>query len=264
VFKFGENWASFSKNIDEPRIEQAMQSLKTLFGENGLANKSFLDIGCGSGLFAIAAARLGARPVVGLDADPVSVAVSQDNARQWLKSRSLISFRQLSILDADRMNKLDRFDIVYSWGVLHHTGDMKSALRNAGQRVAEDGKLVIAIYNRHWSSLFWKAIKLLYNRLGEWGQKVLIWLLTPVIFLAKWLVTLRNPLKMKRGMEFMHNVVDWVGGYPYEYASIAEMTKALQHNGFELLAVLPSTVPTGCNEFVCRKRTGTSTDHETP
>lgn len=258
MFRFGENWASFSKNIDELRIEQAMQSLKKLFGENGLANKSFLDIGCGSGLFSIAAARLGARPVVGLDADPVSVAVSQNNAGKWLRTPSSISFHRLSVLDADQMNTLDFFDVVYSWGVLHHTGNMKQALRNAGQRVAPGGRLMIAIYNKHWSSFLWKGIKWLYNRVGEWGQKVLIWLLTPVIFLAKWLVTFKNPLKMKRGMEFMHNVVDWVGGYPYEYASIAEVTTALQNLGFDMLTVLPSAVPTGCNEFVCRKRTGIS------
>jgi SAM-dependent methyltransferase len=254
VFKFGENWASFSRNMDESRIEEAMQSLRKLFSENALAGKSFLDVGCGSGLFSIAAARLGAHPVLGLDADPVSVATSQRNAAQWLKDPSLISFRQLSILDADQMNKLDTFDIVYSWGVLHHTGDMKAALENAGQRVAPSGILMIAIYDKHWSSLLWKSIKWLYNRVGRLGQTVLIWVFTPVIFIAKWMVTLKNPLKMQRGMEFMHNIVDWVGGYPYEYASIAEMITALEKIGFEMLGVLPSKVPTGCNEFVCRKK----------
>jgi SAM-dependent methyltransferase len=254
VFKFGENWASFSKNIDERRIEQAMQSLKKLFGENELASKSFLDIGCGSGLFSIAAARLGARPVLGLDVDPVSVAISQRNAAQWLKSPSPIAFRQISVLDRDQMAALGTFEIVYSWGVLHHTGNLQLALENAGQRVTPRGILMIAIYNKHWSSLLWKGIKWFYNRLGSSGQKVLIWIFTPIIFTAKWLVTFKNPLKMQRGMEFIHNVVDWVGGYPYEYASIAEMRMALEKLGFELMMVFPSRLPTGCNEFICRKR----------
>mgnify|MGYP003575269994 CR=1 FL=1 len=254
MFKFGENWASFSRGIDETRMEAARQSLKTLFGEGALPGKSFLDIGCGSGLFSIAAAQLGARSVLGLDVDPVSVATSQHNAAHWLKSPSSISFRQLSVLDGELMNKLGTFDIVYSWGVLHHTGNMKMALRNAVQRVAPHGMLMIAIYNKHWSSGVWKVIKWMYNRVGSWGQKILIWILTPVIFLAKWLVTFQNPFKMQRGMEFMHNVVDWVGGYPYEYASIAEMRAALENTGFEVLAVFPAKVPTGCNEFVCRKR----------
>jgi len=253
LFRFGENWASFSKNIDESRIEDAMQSLKALFGENGIVNKTFLDIGCGSGLFSIAAMRLGAQKVLGVDVDPLSVVISQNNAAQWLNDSSLISFCQKSVLDTEQMHKLDRFDIVYSWGVLHHTGNMRLALENAVGRVAPKGLLIIAIYNRHWSSVLWKMIKWFYNRVGRLGQKLLIWLFMPLIFIAKWMVTFRNPLKMQRGMEFMHNVVDWVGGYPYEYASIPEMTATLEKIGFEMLNTIPAKVPTGCNEFVCRK-----------
>jgi SAM-dependent methyltransferase len=253
VFKFGENWASFSKNIDESRIEDAKQSLKALFGENGMANKSFLDIGCGSGLFSIAAMQLGARRVLGVDVDLLSVDTSQCNAAQWLKDLSLISFRQLSVLNTDQITRLGTFDIVYSWGVLHHTGNMELALENAAGRVTPHGILMIAVYNKHWFSLPWKIVKWLYNRMGRLGQKILIWMFMPVIFIAKWIVTFKNPLKMQRGMEFMHNVVDWVGGYPYEYASIAEMTATLEKIGFEMLKVIPAKVPTGCNEFVCRK-----------
>ena len=254
VFNFGENWASFSRRINETRMESARQSLRTLFGEGALSGRSFLDIGCGSGLFSIAAAQLGARSVLGLDVDPISVATSQNNAAHWLTSPTSISFCQLSVLDGEQMSKLGMFDIVYSWGVLHHTGNMKVALRNAAHRVAPNGMLMIAIYNKHWSSLFWKVVKWIYNRVGRSGQKILISILTPVIFLAKWLVTLRNPFKMQRGMDFMHNVVDWVGGYPYEYASISEMRTALEKIGFEMLTVFPAKVPTGCNEFVCTKR----------
>lgn len=253
MFKFGENWASFSKNIDKARIEDARKSLRSLFGENGMENKSFLDIGCGSGLFSIAARQLGARKVVGLDVDPVSVATSRENAARWLKDLSALSFCQLSVLDTEQFSALGTFDIVYSWGVLHHTGNMKLALENASKQVATNGLLMIAIYNRHWSSFPWKGIKWFYNRVGPVGQKVLIWLLIPVIFISKWLVTFKNPFKMQRGMEFMHNVVDWVGGYPYEYASISEMKVLLEKLGFETIDIIPARVPTGCNEFVCKK-----------
>ena len=253
MFKFGENWASFSKNMDEERINEAMQSLKKLLGEDRVTRKSFLDIGSGSGLFSIAAARLGARPVLGVDVDPLSVETSQQNAARWLKDLAWISFRHRSVLDTQQMNSLGLFDIVYSWGVLHHTGNMKLALQNAGQCVSPGGMLMIAIYNRHWSSSAWRLIKWLYNRVGTIGQKLLIGILLPVIFLAKWLVTFKNPLRMQRGMDFMHNLVDWVGGYPYEYASIDEMTALLENNGFKIIDVFPAKVPTGCNEFVCRK-----------
>ncbi len=254
MFKFGENWASFSRDLDEARIEEAMESLRNLFGENGMEDKSFLDIGCGSGLFSIAAARLGARPVLGIDADPVSVVTSENNAVRWAKNFPATSFRQLSVLDIEQMKTLGTFEIVYSWGVLHHTGDMTMALHNAAQRVASQGIFMIAIYNRHWSSLPWKFIKWLYNHVGSVGQKLLIWTFAPIIFFAKWIVTLRNPLRMERGMDFLHNIIDWVGGYPYEYASIQELTVTLESLGFEILNVFPAKVPTGCNEFVCRKK----------
>lgn len=252
MFKFGENWASFSKQLDETRIEEAMKSLTSLFGENALRGKSFLDIGCGSGLFSIAAVRLGAQKVVGVDVDPISVAVSETNATQWLKDSSAVFFRQLSVLDADEMKTLGQFDAVYSWGVLHHTGNMALALKNAAKRVAPGGLFMVAIYNRHWSSRFWKFVKWFYNRAGRVGQKLLIWIFTPVIFIAKWLVTFRNPFRMRRGMDFMHNVVDWVGGYPYEYASIEDMVRRLDELGFTAVEVRKANTPIGCNEFICR------------
>ncbi len=252
MFKFGENWASFSRQIDDARIEDAMQSLKSLFGENALKGKSFFDIGCGSGLFSIAASRLGAQPIVGIDVDSVSVDISRANFLHCLGDGHNASFLQASVLDAGKIGPLGKFDIVYSWGVLHHTGNMTQALVDAAKCVRPGGLLMIAIYNRHWSSPIWKMIKWLYNKAGNYGQRLLIWIFTPIILAAKWLVTFKNPFKMKRGMDFMHNVIDWVGGYPYEYASVSEMTARLQKLGFEVLQVRSATVPTGCNEFVCK------------
>ena len=253
MFKFGENWASFSRQLEEEQVEAAMNSLESLFGKGSLEGKSFLDIGCGSGIFSIAAARLGASKVLGLDVDPVSVSTSLANAEQWFQGdRARLSFQLLSALDTPKMQSLDKFDIVYSWGVLHHTGNMALALKNSAGRVNEHGAFMIAIYNRHWSSLPWKLVKWSYNKVGSFGQRILIWIFTPVIFTAKFLVTFKNPLKMRRGMDFMHNIIDWVGGYPYEYASVAEMTQILKQLGFEMLLVRPTKVPTGCNEFVCK------------
>jgi 2-polyprenyl-6-hydroxyphenyl methylase/3-demethylubiquinone-9 3-methyltransferase len=253
MFKFGENWASFSRQLDEARIEEAMNSLVSLFGEGTLKGKSFLDIGCGSGLFSIAAARLGASRVVGLDIDPVSVSTSERNAEKWLGDRSTrVSIQQASALDTDRMKLLGRFDLVYSWGVLHHTGNMALALENAAMRVKKNGLFMIAIYNKHWSSPLWRLVKWLYNKVGEFWRKVLIVVFTPIIFAAKFLVTFKNPLKMKRGMDFMHNITDWVGGYPYEYADVSDMEARLGKYGFSVLFIRTTSVPTGCNEYVAR------------
>lgn len=253
MFEFGKNWASFSHQLDEKRIEDAKDSLESLFGKTAVEKKSFLDIGCGSGLFSIAAARLGASRVVGLDIDPVSVSTSERNVEKWLGDRSMrVSIQQASALDTDRMELLGRFDLVYSWGVLHHTGNMALALENAAMRVKKNGLFMIAIYNKHWSSPLWRLVKWLYNKVGEFWRKVLILVFTPIIFAAKFLVTFKNPLKMKRGMDFMHNITDWVGGYPYEYAGVSEMKERLERYGFSLLSVRTTAVPTGCNEYVAR------------
>lgn len=250
-FRFGENWASFSRHLTETQLAEARASLQRLLDMESLEDHTFLDIGCGSGLFSVAAAQLGARQVVGIDIDPVSVRTSQDNARRWAPDAPL-TFRQVSVLDETAMEALGTFDIVYSWGVLHHTGDMRRALRIAAARVRTGGLFVVAIYNRHWSSPFWKVIKRGYNLLPVWGQRGLVGGFAPVILLAKALVTRRNPFKVRRGMDFFHNLVDWLGGYPYEYASISEMRKLLGNLGFHVLRVLQAPVPTGCNEFVCR------------
>lgn len=253
-FKFGENWASFSRYLDEEGVKEAEQSLNSLFGEGALKGKTFLDIGCGSGLFSIAAARLGAAKVLGIDVDPMSIETSQVNTARWLENNEAVSFLLGSALDAEQMDALGSFDIVYSWGVLHHTGDMDQAIRNVVRRVGAGGLLMIAIYNKHSSSIGWKVVKWLYTRSNKVGQKLLIWLFAPIIFVAKWISTGGNPLKMRRGMDYMHNVIDWVGGYPYEYASIAEMSAILERFGFDVLKVNPAIVPTGCNEFVCKHR----------
>ncbi len=256
MFSFGENWASFSQGLTEAHIQEAMRSLVNLLGKNTLEGNSFLDIGCGSGLFSIAAVRLGARNVLGVDIDPLSIETSQRNAIRWLSETDLnkISLRQGSVLEEEEVTSWGTFDIVYSWGVLHHTGKMWKALENAARAVRPRGLLIIAIYNRHWSSPLWRWIKRLYNRLGKQGRQVMIWSFFPLIVVAKWLVTFRNPFKMRRGMDFLHNVVDWLGGYPYEYASIEEVRNALLKLGFEVLAIYPAKVPTGCNEFVCRRK----------
>lgn len=257
-FAFGANWQSFSRHALTPaRAEQARAAFRDLLQGIDLAGTRFLDIGFGQGLGLVAAAELGAN-VLGVDVDA-------DNLEALRQTQAAMGYagpvptRIVSILD-DAFVEASRghFDVVHSWGVLHHTGSMWEAIDHATQLVAPNGHFICSIYNRHWSSPLWSAVKWLYNALPPAGRRLLIRLCYPVIYLAKWLVTGRNPRSMERGMDFMHDVVDWVGGYPYEYASAEQVRRFVEARGFDCLRTRAAGVPTGCNEFVFRRRGGES------
>ena len=132
---------------------------------------SVLDVGCGSGLFSIAAFRLGATKVVGIDINPRCIAVSEQNRDRFAPQAPII-FQQSSVLDQKSLETLGAFDLVYAWGSLHHTGAMWSAIRNVTQQVLPGGTLVLAIYNKHMTSPMWRWIKWLYNQLPGFGQRI--------------------------------------------------------------------------------------------
>ena len=250
LFNFGLNWQAFSsQRLDARGLDAATRSLGSLLQRDTLQGVSFLDVGCGSGLFSIAAQRLGAARVVGLDVNPVCIAVSEQNHACWAPDAP-ITFEQASVLDAASLDKLGHFDIVYAWGSLHHTGAMWNALRNVTQRVVPGGTLALSIYNKHLTSPIWRVIKRLYNQLPSFLQQPMAVLFAGVIYVAKFLVTRRNPLEKERGMDFWYDVVDWIGGYPYEFASPAEVTAFVTRQGFQLRHFVAAQVPTGCNEFV--------------
>jgi SAM-dependent methyltransferase len=269
-FDFGKNWAEYSEHAINPiRVEQARSEFDTLIaGAGGVSGRSFLDIGFGQGLSLLSAASSGAK-AVGIDINPTCEAVLKRN-RRFFSDIATVKIPVVigSILDQSTVRgardicpDADGYDIVHSWGVLHHTGDMQRAIRNAAALVKPNGYLVLALYNRHWSSRPWLLIKYLYCKSPEMIRTMLVWLLTPVIYFAKWLVTRRSPSNQSRGMDFYYNVVDWVGGYPYEYANKAEVLATMAALGFRCVNFVPSEVPTGCNEFVLR-RVGMNTDSD--
>ena len=262
-FDFGKNWEDFSRNsLDPEKVRQAQADFQKLVEGIPLENRSFLDIGFGQGLSLLSAASGGAH-CLGIDINPRCLQVLEENRENFFPeiANERISRFQGSILDPESIQKLrahrlsnnGQFDIVHSWGVLHHSGSMLQAIRNSAALVAERGYLVLAIYQTHWSSALWKRIKYLYNRSPAFVRPLWIWLFYPVIYWAKWIVTGKNPKSKNRGMDFYHDVVDWVGGHPYEYADQAEVTRYLSELGFELIRFHPPTTPIGCMEFVFRK-----------
>jgi 2-polyprenyl-3-methyl-5-hydroxy-6-metoxy-1,4-benzoquinol methylase len=263
-FAFGENWSRFLAALDEERIERAEASLKEMLEVESLAGRSFLDIGSGSGLFSLAARRLGAR-VFSFDYDPQSVACTAELRRRYFPNDSAWRVEAGSVLNAEYVNGLGQFDVVYSWGVLHHTGAMWQALELAGSRVAPGGQLFIAIYNDLGSrSARWVQLKRLYNRLPAFlrapytlavmapGElKTALGAVLRGQAGAYWQAWRRGPA---RGMNRWRDMVDWVGGYPYEYAKPEELLDFYRRRGFTLMRLICGGVGLGCNEFVFKRQ----------
>ncbi len=249
-FGFGENWSRFLRHVDEPRIADAERSLASMLGVETLAGSRFLDIGCGSGLFSLAARRLGAR-VHAFDCDPRSVACAEELKQRHAKDDPEWTIEAGSILDRDYLASLGRFDIGYAWGVLHHTGAMWRALDNAADLIAHGGKLFIAIYNdQGWISSYWRQVKRLYNSSSILRPMIIVFHM-PYLYGARFLVrALAGRPKVGRGMSLWHDMIDWLGGYPFEVARPDAIVNALHDKRFSPVLVKTCGRRHGCNEFV--------------
>ncbi len=250
TFSFGKNWQGFLKNFDEDRLKIAESSITEFLPANQIKNKSFLDIGCGSGLFSFAAFKIGAKKIVSFDVDPYSVLCCKylrnkaQNPPNWETMNG-------SILNKDFILKLSKFDVVYSWGVLHHTGKMWKSIKNAASLVAPNGYLFITLYHKDihlLGSKFWHMVKQLYNMLPKIGKLFLDSSLM-LASIAVMIKRLQNPLKMikeyrfKRGMDWKTDIKDWLGGYPFEYTNVDEVQYFFKKHfpKFSLIKVKPVT-----------------------
>ncbi len=261
-FKFGENWSRFLSVLNEERIFEAEKSLREMLEVEDLRGKSFLDIGSGSGLFSLAARRMGAR-VYSFDYDPQSVASTRELRRRYFPEDADWLIEEGSVLDEGYVRSLGMFDVVYSWGVLHHTGDMWRALENAALPVAEGGRLFIAIYNDQGDkSRRWRKVKRFYLS-GPLGKSLVSTVFVPYFVLGGLVMDVlrhRNPVaryteyKRSRGMSVVHDWFDWLGGYPFEVAKPEVIFEFYQDRGFVLDKLITAGGGLGNNQFVFTKR----------
>jgi len=265
-FSFGRNWRSYlDRALDQDRIASAKGSLQQLLGLTSLGGRTFLDVGCGSGLFSLAALLLGADKVVAFDFDPESVQASRELRSRAGFSPERWAISQGSILDRDFLAGLELAEVVYSWGVLHHTGRMWEAIDRAAELVKPGGILAMAIYNKveSWSggSAKWWHIKRFHNLAPAPVRRLMEALYASYLLVGN-TVLLRNPVRMvrsyglspeSRGMSFWHDLRDWLGGFPFEYASAGEVFNYVHRRHGLGLIFLRDNGGHGCNEFAFRK-----------
>jgi 2-polyprenyl-6-hydroxyphenyl methylase/3-demethylubiquinone-9 3-methyltransferase len=255
-FEFGRNWRKFLWAIDEERIREAERSLAEMLEPTILRGVRFLDVGSGSGLFSLAARRLGAK-VHSFDYDPESVDCTRELKNRYCPGDDEWIIEAGSVLDKQYLESIGKFELVYAWGVLHHTGSMWAALENVLARVAENGRLFTAIYNNQgWKSVIWRGVKKTWCS-GCLGRAAVGSVFIPLFALAevsKNLLSGRNPLRLcgrkARGMSKVHDWIDWLGGYPFEVATPEEVTAFCRDRGFSLEKLVSAGKRLGNNQYV--------------
>ncbi len=255
-YKFGENWLRFLQNVDKKNFANAKNSLKFILSKKN--NKSFVDVGCGSGLFSLSATYYYKR-ILSLDIDDNSLLATKTLKKTFKINSKKWRIKKGSVLNKKFLKKIGKFDMVYCWGVAHHTGDMWKALENLKILTKKNSRLFIAIYNDQGiKSKIWWMIKIIYNFLPNFLRKFYLKVFELLYYIN---YTIKNfgkldykkLRKQRRGMNFWENLDDWIGGYPYEYSSVEKLNNFFIERGFKLLKVKKSH-GSGCNEILFERK----------
>ena len=255
-FGFGRNWKKYLSTMSDADIKIARESLLTMISDadDTVHGKRFLDVGCGSGLFSLCARSAGCK-VVSFDYDPEAVSCAKELKDRYYPGDSDWTVLQGSVLDKEFLTSLNTYDIVYAWGVLHHTGDMWTAMDNVAGLTKNGGTLCLAIYNDcGWRSRIWHGVKRFYN------FNIATRVVTSMVFVPcrigrmaissiRQRTNLFAAYKRERGMHIVTDLLDWIGGYPYEYAKWREVVEFYSERGFIASTVTP-TEGTGNHQFV--------------
>ena len=252
-FAFGRNWKQFVERsrLSMRGLMSSVREVRQLFGIPSLEGLKILDLGCGSGLSSLAFRLLGAN-VVSADVQEESLEAArrmqsifspalnpegQEDTSQW-------SFAKLSALDAWSLAAFQPVDVVYTWGVLHHTGDVWQAIHNAQLPLAEDGLLIVAVYAEEFYDQKDNIINMKkFYRNANVNQQEHLDIAIGITWLKPLLHAGKNPFEIlrnfseTRGMDFWTDVRDWLGGWPTEFVSTSAMLSFAKRTGLRCINV---------------------------
>lgn len=259
-FEFGKNWKQFiERNLRPEQIAVSRQHLLSFLALSDLRGRTFLDIGCGSGLHSLAAFHAGAERIVSFDYDPKSVEATEI-CRRYAGEPPTWTIQQGSVLDAGFIETLPQADIVYSWGVLHHTGDVWAAIRNAATRVPRGGLFYIALYSADVqvdpSPEFWLDVKRRYVAGSRWMRRRLelwyIWRFGMNRRVLSLPLVIKRAIEYRRnrGMSYLTDIRDWLGGWPMEFVKDADAVAFCETLGLSLVRMKTGEANT---EFLFRR-----------
>lgn len=178
-----------------PKIEKQIEFLNKLIGRDNIENKIVLDAGCGTGIAAISFKKLGANKVIGIDISKKSLLTAKKLAEE--------AGVKLKFITGDLLNLplKGNFDIIHSFGALHHTGDTKGAFANLINLLGENGQFYLALYWRTRLTFLHQFIRKILRLLPESAWE-------PISkFITKFMV---GKKKTQRGFDGYGEALDWL------------------------------------------------------
>ncbi len=217
-------------------IQGVLDHLLEIFPE-GVGGRRVLDAGSGSGMVSVAFALLGA-DVTGVDITDQCVQNGYKNANRFNVDCRFLK-RNLISLDLED----EKFDIIYSWGVLHHTEDAKASFRSLAKHLKSNGDMIIAVYLKTGISRFWNFSRIFYQKAPEKFKSIFLEggsrILDFVDIFNRLL--LKKQRYMMRGTDNYEIINDWFGVPHRTFHTYEEVFRWFEENGMDCVLVNPAT-----------------------